>query len=148
LLNSITPKYYIVAADALPEVFIKVTDAKRLLDTGEAATVAEAVDTVGISRSAFYKYKDSITPFFEMKSGHVVTFHIVLKDQPGALSDVLNIFAQSAVNILTINQSIPVSGCASVTIFTEISGLNYPLDLLLERTRAVDGLIKIEVLAG
>ena len=141
-------KYYIVAADALPEIFVKVAEAKRMMQTGEADTVGAATRMAGISRSAFYKYKDSITPFFEMKSGHVVTFHIVLKDQPGALSDVLNIFAQSAVNILTINQSIPVSGCASVTIFTEISGLNYPLDLLLERTRAVDGLIKIEVLAG
>ena len=97
-------KYYIVAAAALPEIFIKVAEAKRMMQTGEADTVGEATRQVGISRSAFYKYKDAVQPFNDMKTGHIITFYAMLKDNPGVLSNVLAIFAGSGANILTINQ--------------------------------------------
>ena len=76
-------KYYIVAAEALPEIFIKVAEAKRMMQTGEAGTVGAATRQVGISRSAFYKYKDAVQPFNNMKTGHIITFYIMLKDNPG-----------------------------------------------------------------
>lgn len=84
-------KYYIVSAEALPEVFIKVAEARRMLQVGEAATVGEAARMVGISRSAFYKYKDAVQPFQDMKAGHIITFYALLKDNPGVLSNFLSI---------------------------------------------------------
>ncbi len=104
------PQYFIVDADALPEIFLKVAEAKRLLETGESGTVNQAARRVGISRSAFYKYKDSLRPFNDMLNGRIITFQILLKNEPGVLSAVLNIFARSGANILTINQSIPAGG--------------------------------------
>ena len=106
-------KFYLVAADALPEIFLKVAEAKRM---GEVSTAGEAARQVGISRSAFYKYRDSVQPFNDMKTGRIITFYALLKDNPGVLSNVLSIFAGSGANILTINQSIPTSGVAPVTI--------------------------------
>ena len=105
-------KFYLVAADALPEVFLRVAEAKRMLQVGEAATVGDAARQVGISRSAFYKYKDAVQPFQNMHAGHIITFYALLKDNPGVLSNYLSIFANSGANILTINQTIPTNGCA------------------------------------
>ncbi len=141
-------KFYIVAADALPEVFVKVAEAKRLLVTGEAETVGEAARMVGISRSAFYKYKDSVQPLSNMKVGHIITFYTMLKDSPGVLSDVLSIFAGSGANILTINQSIPTNSCASVTISAETSDMEMSLEELMETVSAVDGVVRFDILAG
>ena len=142
------PNYYIVDADALPEIFRKVVEARRLLDTGEAETVNQAVQLTGISRSAFYKYKDSVRPFQDMLHGRIVTFQIMLKDQPGILSQVLNLFADSGANILTINQGIPINGCAVVTVNAETSGLFGTLQDLLEQIDQVAGVLRGEVLAG
>ena len=143
-----TPKYYIVEAGALPEVFRKVAEAKRLLETGEADTVNLAARRVGISRSAFYKYKDAVRPFNDMLHGRIVTFQILLKDEPGGLSSVLAVFAQTGGNILTINQGIPVNGCAAVTVGAETSGLQTSLEELLERVRALPPVQRCEIMAG
>ena len=143
-----TPAYFIVEAGALPEVFLKVAEAKRLLETGEETTVNGATRAVGISRSAFYKYKDSVRPFNDMLHGRIVTFQILLKDEPGVLSSVLNIFAQQGGNILTINQGIPVSGCAAVTIGAETSGLTVSMEELLQLALQVEGVLRCEILAG
>ena len=141
-------KFYIVAADALPEIFIRVAEAKRMLQTGEADTVGAATRQVGISRSAFYKYKDAVQPFNDMKVGHIITFYAMLKDNPGVLSNVLSIFAGSGANILTINQSIPTNGCAAVTISAETSDLAESLEQLMADVSAVNGVVRVEVLAG
>lgn len=143
-----TVKYYIVAADALPEIFIKVAEAKRMMQTGEVDTVGEATKRAGISRSAFYKYKDSVQPFNDMKSEHIITFYAMLKDKSGVLSRVLSIFASSGANILTINQSIPTNGCAAVTISAETSDMAESLEQLLADVSALDGVVKLEILAG
>ena len=143
-----TPKYFIVEAEALPEIFLKVAQAKGLLETGEAATVNQATAMVGISRSAFYKYKDTVRPFNDMKSGRIVTVQFSLRDEPGVLSQLLNIFAETGGNILTINQGLPVNDCAVATIAAETSGLCLPLEELLSRTAAVQGVIRCEILAG
>ncbi len=143
-----TPNYFIVEAGALPEIFLKVAEAKRLLETGEVDTVNAATRRVGISRSAFYKYKDAVRPFNDMLHGRIVTFQILLKDEPGVLSAVLNIFAQSGGNILTINQGIPVNGCAAVTIGAETSGLELSLEELLAEALGIQGVVRCEILAG
>lgn len=144
----IQTKYYIVAASALPEIFVKVAEAKRMMQTGEADTVGEATRLVGISRSAFYKYKDSVQPFNDMKTGHIITFYAMLKDNPGVLSNVLSIFAGSGANILTINQSIPTNGCAAVTISAETSDVEISLEELIARAAGLEGVIRFEILAG
>ena len=142
------PNYYIVDAEALPEIFRKVVDARRMLDTGEAETVNQAVQLAGISRSAFYKYKDAVRPFQDMLNGRIVTFQIMLKDEPGILSHVLNLFAGSGANILTINQGIPINGCAVVTVNAETSGLEGSLQELLARLNGAEGVLRGEILAG
>ena len=141
-------KYYIVAANALPEVFIKVAEAKRMMQTGEADTVGDATKKAGISRSAFYKYKDSVQPFNDMKAEHIITFYGMLKDNTGVLSHVLGIFASSGANILTINQSIHTNGCAAVTISAETSGMEQTLESLIAAASSVEGVIRFEIMAG
>ena len=141
-------KYYIVSADAQPEIFIKEAEAKRMLQVGEAATVGEAARLTGISRSAFYKYKDAVQPFQDMKAGHIITFYALLKDSPGVLSSYLYIFANSGANILTINQTIPTNGCAGVTISAETSEMSEELDAMMTRVSSAEGVLKFEILAG
>ena len=141
-------KYYIVAADALPEIFVKVAEAKRMMQTGEAGTVGEATKLAGISRSAFYKYKDSVQPFNDLKAEHIITFYAMLKDVAGVLSSVLAVFAASGANILTINQTIPTNGCAAVTISAETSEMGESLEQLFSDVGAVAGVVKFEILAG
>jgi len=143
-----TEKYYIVAASAMPEVFRKVAEARRLLETGEESTVNGAARAVGISRSAFYKYKDAIRPFHDMLHGRIVTLQALLKDEPGILSRVLNILAGTGINILTINQNIPVNGCAVATITAETSALQLPLEEVIDQVSSSSGVIRCEILAG
>ena len=142
------PKYYLVEASVLPEIFAKVIEAKELLETGQVRTVADAVACVDISRSAFYKYRDAVRPFNDMKTGRIITFYTMLKNNPGVLSDVLSIFAGSGANILTINQSIPTNGCAAVTISAETSAMEKSLEQLITDISALDNVIKFEILAG
>ena len=145
---SIQIKYYLVAADALPEIFIKVAEAKRMMQTGEADTVGAATRQVGISRSAFYKYKDAVQPFNDMKAGRIITFYVMLKDNTGVLSSVLSIFANSGANILTINQTIPTNGCAGVTISAETSEMGETLEALIAEVSSAPGVVRFEILAG
>ena len=141
-------KYYIVSADALPEVFLKVAEAKRMLQVGEAKNVGEAARLMNISRSAFYKYKDAVQPFQDMKAGRIITFYALLKDNPGVLSNYLSIFANSGANILTINQTIPTNGCAGVTISAETSEMKEGLEEMMAGISGAFGVLKFEVLAG
>ena len=142
------PKYYIVEASALPEVFLKVAEAKQLLSTGKASTVNEATRMVGISRSAFYKYRDSVLPFQNMMHGRIITFQLMIQDQQGLLSSILAILAENNVNIQTINSISPSNGCALLTISAETLNLTIPLEDLLHRLGEIPGVIKAEVIAG
>ena len=141
-------KYYIVSAEALPEVFIKVAEARRMLQVGEAATVGEAARMVGISRSAFYKYRDSIAPFQNLMAGRIITFQMMLKDKAGVLSEILAIFANCGANILTINQSIPTGGRAMVTISAETSNLSCTIEALTQKIAERKGVVKADCVAG
>ena len=142
------PKYYIVEASALPEVFLKVAEAKRLLSTGEATTVNEATRMTDISRSAFYKYRDAVLPFQNMMIGRIITFQLLLHDEAGTLSEILTIFAAAKANITTINSIVPTNGTAIVTIAAETMDLTMPLEELLHALSATKGVVKAEVLAG
>jgi len=141
-------KLFIVDASMLPEVFVKVCDAKEYLQTGAAETVAEAVAKAGISRSAFYKYKDAVQPFRDLKRDRVVTLTILTKDKPGALSSVLSILAISGANILTINQSIPTNGVGIVTLSITMEDMDLTLDELRFRIEGLPDVIRTEVLAA
>ena len=145
---STKPKYYIVEASALPEVFLKVAEAKRLLSTGEASTVNEATKMTDISRSAFYKYRDSVIPFQNMMKGRIITFQFLLHDEPGVLSNLLTAFAQEKANILTINSIIPTNGCALVTISAETTEVEVSIEEMLHQLGMIPGVIKAEVLAA
>ena len=142
------PKYYIVEAAALPEVFLKVAEAKRLLATGEASTVNEAAKMTDISRSAFYKYRDAVQPFRNMNNSRIITFQFLLRDEPGALSAILAAFALHKSNLITINSITPSNGCAVVTIAAETSQTTVSVDEMLRTFQETTGVIKAEVLAA
>ena len=142
------PKYYIVEASALPEVFLKVAEAKRLLSTGEASTVNEATRMTDISRSAFYKYRDAVLPFQNMVSGRIITFQFMIHDTPGLLANMLDIFPECNANIQTINSIMPTNGTCLLTLTAETTDLNVSLEEMLRKLRAFPGVIKAEVLAG
>ena len=114
-------KYYVVRERAVPEVLLKVVEAKRLLESKRVATVQEAAERTGISRSSFYKYKDDIFPFYDNAKGKTITLVMQMDDEPGLLSDVLKIIAEFHGNILTIHQTIPLNGVASLTISVDIA---------------------------
>ena len=142
------PQYYIVEASALPEVFLKVAETKRLLSTGEAITVNEATHMTDISRSAFYKYRDAVMPFQNMMKGRIITFQLLLHDEPGLLSEILLVFAEANANIITINSIVPTNGTAVVTISAETMDLNITLEEFMQRLSASHGVVKADVLAG
>ena len=142
------PQYYIVEASALPEVFLKAAETKRLLSTGEASTVNEATRMTDISRSAFYKYRDAVLPFQNMMTGRIITFQLLLHDEPGLLSEILSILANAKANIITINSIVPTNGTAVVTISAETIDLNVSLEELMNRLSVFHGVVKAEVLAG
>ena len=142
------PQYYIVEASALPEVFLKVAETKRLLSTGEAGTVNEATRMTDISRSAFYKYRDAVMPFQNMMTGRIVTFQLLLHDEQGLLSEILGVFADAGANISTINSIVPTNGTAVVTISAETMDLTVSLEELMRALNETHGVVKADVLAG
>lgn len=139
--------YYIIKRRALPEVFLKVVQAKALIEREKAMTVQEAVDYVGISRSSFYKYKDSIFPFYENSRGSVITFAVKIDDEPGLLSLVIKRIAESRANILTINQTIPINGVANLTISIEILPQTGDIQELLDLIETYEGIHNVKILA-
>ena len=143
-----TPKYYVIEASALPEIFLKVAEAKRLLSTGEASTVNEATKMTDISRSAFYKYRDAVMPFQNMMTGRIMTIQLLLHDEVGLLSKILELFTNANANIITINSIVPTNGTAVVTISAETMDLSIPLENLMSSLEDCKGVVKVEVLAG
>ncbi len=138
-------KYYLVNADILPEAILKTAQAKEILNKGLVQTVNQAVDKVGLSRSAFYKYRDGVFPLQDPLKGTIVSISLLLEHRAGILSQVLNTIARAKGNILTINQNIPLQGVGHVTISVEIAQMEIPFDKLLEKLRDLSGVIKIEL---
>ncbi|MCI8640101.1 MAG: ACT domain-containing protein [Coprococcus sp.] len=113
-------KYFVVTKKAVPEVLLKVVEAKQLLAANRGMTIQEAAQKTGISRSSFYKYKDDIFPFHENEKGQTVTLVIQLDDTPGAMAELLGKVAKYQANILTIHQSIPINKVATITLSVEV----------------------------
>lgn len=139
-------KYFVVREKAVPEVLLKVVEAKRMLDTKRAGTVQEAADQVGISRSSFYKYKDDIFPFHEEAKGKTITFIIQMDDEPGILSNVLRAIAENHGNILTIHQSIPISGIATLTLSVQILQGEGDAEAMVDDIEQMEGIHYLKIL--
>ncbi|MDI3540727.1 hypothetical protein H0A61_02142 [Koleobacter methoxysyntrophicus] len=146
-MNESNYNYYIITSDILPEILRKTIKAKELLSRGEATTVNDAVEMVGMSRSAYYKYKDHIFPFYEVTKGKIITVALVLEDRPGVLSSILDNIARAKGNILTINQNIPINGIANVTISIRTAEMQESGENLFKSIEKIDGVKKIDILA-
>ena len=140
------PNYYIVDAEALPEIFRKVVDARRMLDTGEAETVNQAVQLAGISRSALYKYKDCVFVHNEALDDKVITLSARLEDRPGVLSGLLNSLSEQQGNILTVNQNIPVDGVAAVSVSARLP-LPMAIETLRQNLLSLPGVTQVDILS-
>lgn len=139
-------KYYVLREKAVPEVLLKVVEAKRLLESEKAPSIQDAVDQVGISRSSYYKYQDDIFPFHDEAKGKTVTFVLQMEDEPGLLSVVLNIVAEYGANILTIHQSIPISGVASLTLSTEVLPTTGDVSSMIQKIEEQKGVHYLKIL--
>ena len=142
-----TAKYFVVTQNAIPEVLLKVVEAKRLLESEKVLTIQEAVDAVGISRSSFYKYKDDIFQFHDNSQGTTITLTFQMDDEPGILSDVLKIIAEYQANILTIHQSIPISGIASLSLSVQVLQNTGDISRMLEQMEQQKGVHHVKILA-
>ena len=141
-------KYYVVKERAVPEVLLKVVQAKRLLDSEKVSTVQEAAEQTGISRSSFYKYKDDIFPFHEQARGKTITFIIQMDDEPGLLSAVLQTIAKFHGNILTIHQSIPINGVATRTLSVDILPGRGDAEAMVEDIERTEGIHYLKLQGG
>lgn len=136
------PKYLVVEAAALPDVFLKVLEAKNLIESGKVSSLSEAARVAGISRSAYYKYRDSVFTYNREMSSEVATYHFVVKDKTGVLSTIIATISSSHANILTINQSIPIDGYAAVTITVSLDRTDHSDIELLEHIRSLEGVVE------
>ena len=141
-----TTKYFVVKQKAIPEVLLKVVEAKRLLESEKVLTIQEAVDAVGISRS-FYKYKDDIFQFHDNSQGTTITLTFQMDDEPGILSDVLKIIAEYRANILTIHQSIPINGIASLTLSIQVLQTTGDISRMIEQLEEQSSVHHVKILA-
>lgn len=139
--------YFVVKRRALPEVLLKVVEAKKLIESDKVISVQEAVDQVGISRSSFYKYKEDIFPFHDTAEGTTVTFAVQMDDEPGLLSDVLKVVADYKANILTIHQSIPISGVASLSLTVQILASTGNVSEMIQGIEHKQGVHSVKILA-
>lgn len=142
-----TTEYYLVDKKVLPEVFLKVMEVKQKLNTGEASSVNDAVKKTGLSRSAYYKYKDSVLPFYEATKGKKVTFLITVENFQGILSSILQVFAASRTNILTINQNIPINGLADISISLETVSMYGTVEDIMTDIKRIAGVRACRVLS-
>ncbi len=140
-------KYFVVKQKAVPEVLLKVVEAKKLLETVRAITVQEAADRVGISRSSFYKYKDDIFPFYDNTKGKTITLVVQMDDRQGLLSDLLHVVAVYRANILTIHQSIPVNGVATLTLSVEVREDTGNVSSMIDELEVLDGIHYVKILS-
>ena len=140
-------KLYVVSERALAEVLLQVVEAKKLLEAKKVTTVGEAAEAVGISRSSFYKYKDEINFFYEDAKGKTISFLLEMEDRQGLLSEVLKEVAIHGVNILTIHQSIPVNGLASLSMSLQVSDGFTDVTEMVESIEAIDGIRRMKLLA-
>ena len=139
-------KFYLVEEEILPEAIRKTIKTKELLRLNDDLTINDAVKQLGLSRSAFYKYRDSIFPFYEATKNKILSLSILVEDKPGALSRLLNSIAEDGGSIITINQGIPLQGIAHITLSIDTKIMNVDLEAMLDKLRMLQGTKRIEVL--
>ncbi len=139
--------YFVVKQRAVPEVLLKVVEAKRLLESEKVRTIQEAVDAVGISRSSFYKYKEDIFEFHDNSQGRTITLTFQMDDEPGLLSEVLKTIADFGANILTIHQSIPINGMASLSLSIQILETTGDVSRMIADMENKKGVHHVKILA-
>ena len=140
-------KYYMVRRKAIPDVLLTVVEAKSLLESEKVDTIQDAVEAVGISRSSFYKYKDDIFEFHDNARGTTITLTLQIRDEPGLLSDVLKIIAEYRGNILTIHQSIPINGIASLSISIQVLQTTGDVAGMIQELENLQGVRHVMILA-
>ncbi len=140
-------RYFVVKEQAVPEVLLKVVEAKKLLETGRVQTVNEAADKVGISRSSFYKYQEDVFQFHDNAQGVTITLTFQMEDEPGLLSEVLKIIAGFHANILTIHQSIPIGGVASLSLSVQVLPTTGEISDMVEAMEGHRGVRNVRILA-
>ena len=140
-------KYYVIKKKAVPEVLLKVLEVQKLLDTRQAVSVMEAAENVGISRSSYYKYKDDIFPFYAKENGKNITFVIEIKDQPGVMVSILEVFARYHANILTIHQSIPINGKGVLTVSVDIVSEQTNISAMIQQVEQLESVSYVKIIA-
>ncbi|MDQ1144885.1 MAG: ACT domain-containing protein [Bacillus sp. (in: firmicutes)] len=145
-MDNFDKKYYLVREDVLPEAMKKTIDVKDMLERGKAESVADAVQKVDLSRSAYYKYRDTVFPFSTITKEKLITLFFHLEDRSGTLSKLLGVVASSGCNVLTIHQTIPLQGRANVTLSLNTSNLTMEFDDVLSELRKLEFVEKVEVL--
>ena len=145
--HNIAENWVVVDASVLPEVILKVLTVKRMLANREEKSSAAACRAVGISRSAFYKYRDAVHPLYENSRGKTVTVSMNLDHTPGLLSSVLNSVAGEGANILTINQTIPINGIANVTLCIETNEMQGEFSRLINKIEGLQGVQSLRIIA-
>jgi chorismate mutase len=139
-------RFYLVREDVLPEAMKKTIDAKEMLERGRAESIHDAVQQVDLSRSAFYKYRDTVFPFSSIKKEKLISLFFHLEDRSGTLSNLLSVVASSGCNVLTIHQTIPLQGRANVTLSLNTASMEMEMDDLLRNLRKLEFVEKVEVL--
>ncbi|MDG5786425.1 ACT domain-containing protein [Evansella sp. AB-P1] len=148
MVSKRTDQFYLVREDMLPEAMLKTVEAKHLLESGKCEKINTAVKQVNLSRSAFYKYKDGIFPFHTMVKEKIITLSIHLEDRSGALSRLLSLVAQTGANVLTINQTIPLQGRATITLSIETAAMNAEVTELVKKIEQLDSVVKVELIGS
>ncbi|MBU9720706.1 MULTISPECIES: ACT domain-containing protein [Bacillaceae] len=141
-------QFYLVREDMLPEAMLKTVEAKELLESGKVDKINVAVQQVNLSRSAFYKYKDGIFPFHTMVKEKIITLSVFLEDRSGTLSKLLSLIAQTGANVLTINQTIPLQGKATITLSIETAAMTSDVSVLLNKIEQLDPVLKVELIGS
>ncbi len=140
-------KYYVVSGDILPDVFEQVMQARILLQSGKAKRISEAVKMVGISRGTYYKYKDAVFSFNAEQSNRKAIISMILRNEKGTLSKVLSLVSVKQVNVLAINQTIPINGIANVALTLDISDLEISIQSLVSLIEAMPMVEKADLVA-
>lgn len=136
------PKFALVRIDMLPEAMQKTLEAKKLLETGVVEKVQDAVEQVGMSRSSFYKYRDSVFPFHSVVKERIMTISLILEHRAGVLSNVLGTLAKAHANVLTIHQSIPIQGVANVSMSVDTTQMQEEMNDILDKLIHLSGVRK------
>lgn len=141
-------RFYLVREDVLTESMLKTIEVKKLLASGEASTIQEATKSIGLSRSAFYKYRDTVFPFESVARERILTIFIQLEDRKGSLATLLSIVTDAKCNVLTIHQTIPVQGRANVTLSLDVTAMNVNMDTFIQRLKAPDFVEAVSVVSS